>query len=182
MLVALAIAALLAAGTLKAVTSLTRSQAFIEAQRLDQSPQEHLEKLLEMELTNADKFRNVKDGIELQSHYFVDSAGLRTSHLGCTVSYVIRKAAGESWLVRVQKSQDGREQADLVSPDIASISIGSQSKNSSSRPAVRSAALLSSEWMGIPDTPVVSVTAANEVSAATSRPKESLYEFSYRIR
>ena len=121
--VALAIAGMLLAATLRVTSSLTRRGDWVKRRGESVGLREDIERVLAGDVVNADRCRNIEDGLVLETRACLDGEALELIHLPCHVRYQVREAGGTHWLIRTQQSLDGKTHSDLVSPAVTGISL-----------------------------------------------------------
>jgi len=149
LLATLAITGLLVAGSLRAVGSLGRSDRAGRSRYEDASRRAALERILEMDLTHARRFRATKTGFELQTWFALAGETLSAAHVPVRVAYEIETIHDRPWLQRRQTgSGSGPGAAELLLPDVVSIVLQTDTP---SRRGSRDA------WTGLSSTVIVEV-------------------------
>lgn len=136
---ALVIVSLLAAATLAVTVSLSRSEAALAPTNRNQQLQDSLQGLLQRELLHAQRFRNTQAGFEIQSLASLDERNLECRHLSSVVGYEVRICGGEPWLIRTQKTDQGKPTAELICQGVRAISLVDSGTNSG-------------KWQAMPET------------------------------
>lgn len=121
MLLALAIASLLLAATLRVITAASRSSDM--SRTVDEHPpwQSQLKRLLEMDILHADSYRQTSNSIEMKLRSSLDKNTLGLKHQSSIVAYRAEEIDGRNWLIRTQRQKTDiwRE---LVAADVKMIS------------------------------------------------------------
>lgn len=102
-LLALAIAGLLLAAALRVTTTALRCSEVGDAAMKNVFSRAQLERLLAMDIQDAESYRLTEDGgFELKLRFCLDADNLAIKHLPSTVAYRIVKADDRPWLIRTQ--------------------------------------------------------------------------------
>ncbi len=115
-LLALAITGLLLAAALQVTTSAARNTPENYDDN-DPSARTQLRRLLRNDILHADRYRQIRDGVEMQLHSCLDKDSLAMKHLPSTVLYETHKIGDKFWLIRTQ-SRGGDIWSELVASDI----------------------------------------------------------------
>jgi type II secretory pathway component PulJ len=121
--VALAILAMLAVATLRAVTHLARSQRRQDAHARATERGKPLEALLEADLLHAERIRLADrgGGFEVEGLAQLEPETLHLAHRPAVVRYELREAGGRTWLVRIQQCGGEKPRAELVTGGVHSM-------------------------------------------------------------
>lgn len=122
-LLALAIAALLAVAAMSVVGATLRADRIAQAAFENAGEDSALEGLLSRDLLHGVRWRQVGEGVVVETGWALDPADLSGRHVGSTVSYSTRTVAGRPWLVRTQRTDDGECLDELAAPDVQQLSI-----------------------------------------------------------
>ncbi len=123
LLAALAVSALLASAALAVVVALPRSKAAARGLEERASQGVSWSSLLAADISHARLCRVVPGGFEVRVHSALDPRTLEICHLDATVAWRVRCIKGTPWLVRTQRSTDGRSFSDLVAPGVSAINV-----------------------------------------------------------
>lgn len=163
MVVALAIAAVLLAGTLTVTARLPRSQGRLHQRTERSSVTEALSRLLNLDVLQADQVRLLPNRVELRTHATLSPAG-EVRHVPGFVAYSLRDVSGRTWLVRRQQCADGKTSTALVCSEVTGVEMPLPA-TADSQPADAAEA-----WRNLPDGPRINLTWSN--GEVTSLPME----------
>lgn len=112
LMAALAITAILTVTSLGIISNLWRQQKVHRSHQEDFQTRQALQRLLELDLKNAYRFRAIEDGLELKTRSVLDG-GMNLRNQEGLVAYRILHIGSDSWLVR---TQSGSSQAATCEP------------------------------------------------------------------
>jgi len=166
--VALAIAGMLAAATLRLTGRLARRSSLLDSGRREACLTDGLRRVLACDVLNAESFCITRDALSFRTHAALSSGGPAGGLASepAEVVYRVVQVGGAGWLVRGQRMQDGRQAAELVCRGAAGISLDAgDSKTQAGR------------WRPMPDRVGVAVRMAG-ADGKTGREMS----FAYRLR
>jgi len=147
---ALALSTLLAVGALRATTALARSDRAAGQLDAEDVRAAGLERLLEMDLEHALRFRSRPEGLEIQTLARLREGTWEVEHLESAVTYrVERGGSAGGVLLRVQDAGDGRPLVELAARGVRGLS--------AARPAGGGSASGAGEWQTAADGVAVKV-------------------------
>lgn len=122
---AIAITGMLMTGAMVAVGNLARSERSIEAAEPATSRLAGLDVILTADLLHASEYSADAKGqwLALRTQTSLAARDMELEHLKSEVRYEVRRIDGRCWLVRGQQTGIDQPLAELVCPDIESISI-----------------------------------------------------------
>lgn len=127
MMAAMAVTGLLAVAALGTIVAVDRGQRQLQKEHDSSAASKSIEDLMLRDMVQAERFRSVTGGFELDSHAAMDGADCHRVHVPCTVAFVVRPVSGQLWLLRNQRGSDGSTVMELVAPGIKSVAFeGSQ--------------------------------------------------------
>jgi len=134
---AIAITGMLMTGALVAVGNLARSEKRIEAAEPAASRLAGLDVILTADLLHASEYSVDAKGqwLEIRTQASLAASDMELEHLKSEVRYEVRRIDGRCWLVRRQQTGIDQPLAELVCPDIESISIQDTSAKGAQGPS-----------------------------------------------
>jgi prepilin-type N-terminal cleavage/methylation domain-containing protein len=151
MVVALAIAAVLLAGTLTVTAHLPRSQGRLHQRSERSNVTEAVARLFDLDVLQADQVRLTPNSVELRTHATLSPAG-EVRHVPGFVTYGLRSVSGRTWLYRRQQCADGKVSTALVCSGVMALAMPLP-PTADSQPAEAAEG-----WRNLPDGPRINLT------------------------
>jgi len=152
LLVAIAIAGMLMAAAMAAVTSMAQADKISQRTESVANPIGDIKNLLSADIANARGYRPTAKGFEMQTLCSIDGRYMELRHLPCTVAYEVQEIAGQKWLIRIQSDSDNaKPYKELVSRHVVEIAVAeSANKQTDDNAQPVRAASTQSRWQRIP--------------------------------